>query len=159
MSTITKKMGTAITWINTGGDEVLTLTSLANGSARQGDKTDLGATFGVEYGFKLSTAIQATPTDGALVRIFMAFSEDDTTFAGGASGTDGAFSAPDALRNVLELTPLVCDNLTTAQIIVGKFTPLARYAAPIVLNSSGAALSATAGDHELVIWPINGDIT
>ena len=31
------KQGTSITWTSAGGDEVLTLTSLANGDGRQGE--------------------------------------------------------------------------------------------------------------------------
>ena len=41
---ILQKQGTSITWEPSGGDETLTLTSLADGNGRAGDEHDFGAT-------------------------------------------------------------------------------------------------------------------
>lgn len=159
MATSKVQQGTTITWAASGGDEVLTLTSLASGSARQGDKTDLGATFAARWGFKLTAPWASAPTANTPLRIFWAGSEDNTTFAAGASGSDGAFSDTGDLPNAMELTLLIADADTTAQVLVGTFEPPARYGAPIVYNdATGQALSGTAGDFELVLWPLE-DVT
>lgn len=160
MSTITSKQGTAITWKTSGGDEVLTLTSLASAAARQGDKTDLGALFGRRYGYRLLTKWAVAPTANTLLRIGLAFSEDDTTFAGGVGASDAAYSDLDDFKQLMEVVPIVADADTNAQCVVGTFVPLARYMVPVFYNdATGQALSGTAGDHVFVIWPINDDIT
>lgn len=159
MATLKVQQGTTKTWAASGGDETLTLTSLASGSARQGDKTDLGATFAARWGFKLTAPWASSPTSGTLLRIFWSGSEDNTTFAAGASGSDGAFSDTDDLRNALELTPVIADADTTAQVLVGTFYPPARYGSPVIWNDgTGQALGGTAGDFEFVIWPLE-DVT
>lgn len=158
MSTATIKQGSAISWKSSGGTAVLTLTSLTTTSARQGAKVDLGATFGQRYGYRLLTKWGTAPTANTLLRIAFAFSEDNTNFAGGASGSDGAFSDVDDFKQLLEVPPIVADADTNAQSVVGSFIPHARYVAPVILNdATGQSLSSTAGDHELVIWPIQGD--
>ena len=148
--------GSATTWAPSGGDAALTLTSLADAAARQGASVDLGTKFAERYGYRLTTKFGSAPTADELVQLFLAFSEDDTTFAAGATGSDAAYSDTDDLANAIELRPLVCDDDTNSQSVVGWFEPLGRYVAPIVLNEGGQALSGTAGDHELVIWPLKG---
>ena len=160
MTTFLVQPGAAIAWAAAGGDAVLTLTSLANNAARQGAKVDLGASFAERYGYRFTSKFASAPTADTLLRLFLAFSEDNTTFAGGATGSDAAYSDTDDLANTYELRPIVCDADTDAQTVVGWFEPLGRYVAPIVWNdATGQALSATAGDHALVIWPMQGVVT
>lgn len=155
MTDFYQKLGTARTWKASGGDAALTLTGLASGSARQGQSLDLGATFAREYGYRLKTAFGSSPTGGTLLRLFLGFSADNSNWPGGLSGSDAAYSDADDLRNLAELAPLVADADTAAQCVVGRFCPAGRYAAPVVYNdATGQALSGTAGDHVLEIWPL-----
>ena len=96
------------------------------------------------------------PAFDEVIRVLLAFSEDNSNFAGNVSGTDAAFSDEDELSQLMELRPLVLDGDTASQQVVGVFRTVARYVVPVIFNESGQSLSSTATDHELVIWPIEG---
>ena len=64
---------------------------------------------------------------GELIRLLLAYSEDDADYAGGVTGSDAAFSDEDELQHLSELRPLVVDGDTATQIVVGTFRPIARW--------------------------------
>lgn len=154
MATSVIQQGSLVTFKASGGTVLFTPTSLASGSARQSTKYDLGATFAAQYGWQLETKFGTGPTANTLLRVFLAFSADDSIFAGEASGTDGAYSAA-AHANMMELKPLVVRNVTTIQVVSDMFVPIARYMSVIWFNDgTGQALSSTAGDHLFTIFPL-----
>lgn len=159
MSTQKIKQGTALSWKASGGDAVLTLTSLTNAAGRAGGVIDLGALFARRYSVRHKTKCGTSPAAGKLLRIAFAFSPDNANWPAGVSGSDSAFSDLDLFSQAIEVRPMSLDNSTNSQQSVGSMSPLARYVVPIIWNESGVALSATAGDHELVIVPLEGDST
>jgi hypothetical protein len=148
--------GSLVTWLNTGGSAVLTLTSLADEAARQGAYVDLGASFAEEFGFRLTIKPTAAPDLGTMVRVALGFSPATSGFPGGLSGSDGGLSNPsEAIAQLMELRALVLRNTTDPQVLTGRFRPLGRYVAPVVwLDAIGQNLSSTASDHKLEIWPM-----
>ena len=60
---ILQKQGTTVVW-NTGGDETLTLASLADGNGRAGDEHDFGATHPYRVRIELEVDPDAAPTTG-----------------------------------------------------------------------------------------------
>jgi hypothetical protein len=148
--------GALTTWLNTGGDKALTLTSLADNAARQGEYLDLGESFAEVFGWRLTVKPAAAPIAGALVRVAMGFSPASTGFPAGLSGSDGALADPDVVfPQLMELRPLVLRSITDPQVIVGTFKPSARYVSPAAwLDGVGQALSDTGSDHKLEIWPM-----
>src|SRR4051812_20092213 len=78
--------GTPYTWQSTGGDKAITLTSLTNGSAREGDKSGsiVDGTKGLpEYvEFRLESAVGSAATTGKEINLFIGESDNAT------AGTD-----------------------------------------------------------------------
>lgn len=153
-TTFSQAQGTTILWTPDSAP-LFDITSLASGSAWQGAAVDLGATFAERYGWRLITKGASAFTAGNPIETYLSFSPDNTNFAGGATGSDGAFSDTDDLANLLNLRGLRCDNDTNAHILVGMFYAMARYVAPVLRNGSGQALTATDADHRFSIWPLN----
>lgn len=152
--------GTALSWKNTGGDYALTLTSLANGSARQGAKGDLGASWARRYAVRFTSAVASAATNGTEVEVFWAASNHATAGTnnpGNTDGTDAALSSPDELKGqLIPLGSLVLSNArgTNTQTVYLELNPPTRYGMPVIVNKSGQALSATAGNHEFELTPI-----
>lgn len=148
--------GTLKRWVNTGGDAALTLTSLANAAAREGVSLDLGATFARYWGWQFKTKFANNPTALTLLRLFLGFSADNTVFDGALAKTDQALAAEANINNLRELAPLVTKANTAIQVVGGVFEATGRYVAPVVFNDgTGQALSSTAADHALTIWPLS----
>lgn len=153
------KYGTATTWTSSGGDLVITLTSLANAAARMGASLDLGATRARAYEFWLQVDPNVNPTDGNVISLYLTGSADNGLWTGAdATPADGAFTLTDTLRNMIHVGDLICDATTDLQI--QKFTvyDLPRYIAPIVFNNSGQALTATGTDQKVIMYPVKDEI-
>ena len=101
MSDLKQKQETSVVWTSSGGDEGLTLTSLADGAGRQGDGHDFGATFPQVGRLELQVQHAAQPTEsvGNRVELFWSSSQDGTNYDGECSGSDGTFTV--AKRNRL----------------------------------------------------------
>jgi hypothetical protein len=155
--------GTAITWKSTGGDKTLTLTSLTNGSAREGDKsaTLVDATKGMpEYlEFRLESAVGSAATTGKEINLFIG--ESDSATAGTANegnltGADAGLSTPTELTpqlNFVGALSLSNTRSTNVQVKRMRYKPLCPYIIPLIYNDSGQTLSGTAGNHQLVMVP------
>lgn len=155
--------GTALTWKASGGDKVLTLTSLASGSAKQGDKsaTLLDGTLGkpevldIVFETKAASAV----TNGLQTEIYIGESSSATAGTdnpGGLTGADGSLSNPSEIK--LQLSYVGGFNYsnalgTGAQRQRFQYYPLAICIIPVIVNLSGQAFSSTAGDHILTITP------
>lgn len=152
-----QEQGTRKVWATSGGDAVLTLTSLANSAGRAGDAEDLGdgsGRFAVFYRWQLKTKWAVAPTAGNRLRLAFGFSDDNTDWPGSVTGSDAAYSDLDLFRQLVEVRSCPADNTTNAQAFSGIVRALGRYCVPAVYNESGQALSGTAGDHELSLVPL-----
>lgn len=155
--------GTAVTWASTGGDKVLTLTSLTNNSAREGDKsaTWVDGTKGLPelIDVRLESAVGSAATAGLEIELYVG--ESDSATAGTANpgnltGADAGLSNPDELKvQLVFVGSLVLSNArgTNVQKQRFRFRPVCAYSVPLVVNKSGQTLSATAGNHTLVMTP------
>ena len=159
------KLGTAIVLKNTGGDAVLTLTSLATVSYRQGAKFDLGANPEEMYVVRLKTAFAVAPTAGGALQVWIAGSPHATAAnenPAGLSGADAAYTGynANAAASAAQLHQSFVGQIATVALTdgqladVGIFRPLHRYAIPLFYNGGSQALSSTAADHEIALYPL-----
>lgn len=153
--------GSQTTWKASGGTRVMTLTGLANGSARQGVYIDFGSNWARRQKMTLRFKLAVAGTNGNAVELYMAESPDGTNFDGGATGTDAALSNSSEVKHQMTAVgevPVSNALATGFQQKSWEYNPRSRYAAPAVINGSGQAFSATASDHTLTIEPINEGI-
>lgn len=153
-------LGTALSWKSSGGDYAITLTSLASAAARCGAKGNLGTYWARRHAVLLASAVASAATNGLALELYWAPSTSATAATenpGAASGTDAAFATPAEYK--LQLLPIGVLSLsnnagTGQQYQVFEFNPPTQYGSPVLVNSSGQALSATAGLHEVRLVPI-----
>lgn len=157
------KHGTPIVWKASGGDKAMTFASLAVDAGRNGVKADLGATFASRYAVMAEFNLDAAPTAGRIIEVFWAPSDDDTTFPGGATGTDAAYKAAeeDEWKLQLLLIGLLvvtndADAVVQTQMFV--FSPPARYGAPVVINKTNQAFEGDDDSHQLTLTPLIDEI-
>ncbi len=154
--------GTAKVWASTGGDYLLTLTSLANAALREGGKGDFfDATFGNPEVLEvlLETAVASAATDGNAVELL--FGESDSATAGtnnpgSLTGTDQTVTNGAQVRRQLNFAgALSLSNGLGTGVQRQRFVyfPTQRYVIPAVYNASGQALSGTASNHRLTVTP------
>jgi len=148
------KQGTTVTWTSAGGDETLTLTSLADGNGRAGDEHDFGATYSGLVRIQLELDFNAAPTAGEVVDVYWASSADGTDYDGEVSGSDAAYNDENDMKRLNYVGSLVCTNDTDPQIQSWLYFLPARYGVPVVSNQSGQALTATGTDQILTVTPI-----
>lgn len=159
--------GTAITCRATGlgGTHLLTLTSLANGAARQGDKIDFGASRARRWRVVLKSEHAATPTARAVSELFMGWSSSGTAGTdnpGGLGGADAAYTGQssnleDSLQQLSRCGDFVASALATANVQVaelGIIEPPMRYGCPVLVNRTGAAYHSSATNMSLEFHPI-----
>lgn len=180
------KVGTQITFADHGDDFIggaaktsleqsgstdaqIDLTGLADGSGRESDKVDLGATRASRYNVMASFEFAATPVTGELVEFYWAPSPDATAANGNPMNIDGAdAAAPSGIGTLAELVAVcqfigsfVCTNDPTAAVQtgwIGTFSPTERYGILIVKNESGAAFHSDVVESHIVFDPIVTEI-
>lgn len=152
------KTGTTKVWATSGGDAVITLTSLANGAGRVGGAVDMGATRAGRYRVTIITDFNASPTAGNPLEVYLVRSDDNTTRDGALGSSDAAVSDGDIRAQCLFCGVLAADNTTTTQNTSFEVDTGARYLSPLIWNASGQALSGTAGDHAVRVTPIIPEI-
>lgn len=156
-------IGTAITWVNSGGDKVLTLTSLGNDAAREGDKsaTLVDGTKGMPelLEIRFESAVGSSATNGKEIEVWIGESTSATAGTdnpGNLTGADAALSNPDELKLQCYFAgSLVLSNARTTSVQKQRmiYRPTCPYIIPLIVNKSGQTLSGTAGNHKLVITP------
>jgi hypothetical protein len=151
------KQGTDIVWTSAGGDEVITLTSLADGAGRMGEEHDFGATFAARYRVSIELDFNAAPTAGLLVDLFWSSSHDGTDYDAECTGADAAFAIADRFR-LHYIGSLVCTNDTDPQRQSWVFFLPARYGLPVVYNQSGQALTNVGTDQIITVTPLIDEI-
>ena len=173
---------TAIVWADTtdysstvtglARTDQIDLTSVAAGAARQGAKTDLGATRATLYRVFVGIEFASASVSGEEVEVYHAGSPSATAAnanPGGASGSDAAYtgtsgdSLTDSLRQLQFIGSLTTtsDNTTTVQYqTVGwlRGDEIERYGMPVVyLNTTGAA-HTDAVEMLVAYIPTNPDV-
>jgi len=147
--------GTALTWLASGGDNLLTLTSLAATSGRNGALDDFGtAAVAREYAWRFWCKFSTTPVVGEQIEIYWRTS--DGTSPDNDDGGDVALSSTDKLRNLIALGALVVDEASTTPVFAcsGYLEHTHRYGGPVIYNATADALSSTAADHGFSILPV-----
>lgn len=126
----------------------VTLTSLANGSARESTVINNTSTKYRNVRIRFQTKGQSSGT--AYLDVYLYTALGDTTYTDGATGSDAAFTAANR-KNSRYLGSILMNAATAA--VQGELQTKDAYAdcpdkwGLICINNSGAALSATAGDH------------
>jgi hypothetical protein len=157
------KQGTDKVWKNAGGDYAISLASLAVDAGRNGVKADLGATFASRYAVTVEINMDVAPTAGKCIEIYWAPSHDNSTFPGGATGTDAAYKAGEEdewKKQLLLIGCLVSTNDADAvvQTQVLMFSPPARYGAPVVINKADQALEGDEDSHQITLTPLIDEV-
>ena len=100
---------------------------------------------------------------GNAIEVYWAPSYDDSTFPGGATGTDAAYKAgeEDEWKKQLLLIGAVvvtadADAVVQTQLLV--FSPPARYGCPVVINKSGQAFEGDEDSHRLTLIPLVDEV-
>lgn len=151
------------TWLDTGGTELLTLTSLGAGAGRQGAQHDFGdITVAKAYLFDWTffCKFAGAPVVNERLDVYWKGWHQGGTHAMNDDGVaDAALSSPDKLKNLKFLGSLVIDeaNATPEFVAMNKGEPVwlpHRYGCPVIFNNSQTALSATAAEHGFILTPI-----
>lgn len=127
----------------------ITLTSLANAAGRESTVIDNTTTKYLDLLLRILTKGQASGT--VTLDIYAYAALGDTTYTDGATGSDAAFTA----ANRLNAVPVGSVQMNAATGPVSKMFSVAQAFGGVLpdkvgfifINSSGAALSATGGDH------------
>ena len=157
------KQGTNLVWKAAGGDSAITLASLAVDAGRNGVKDDLGATFATLFTATLEIEMDVAPTAGGCIELFWAPSYDDSTFPGGATGTDAAYKAGEVdewKKQLLFIGCLVVTNDIQPQVQTGVFvfSPPSRYGAPVIINKTDQAFEGNDDVHKLTLTPLIDEV-
>ncbi len=143
MATVKQAFGTATA-------ATITIASLANAAGRASTAIDESTNLYVSADVRVKIKTNAAGTSATgYVAVYLVRSEDGTNFDDGFGGTDGAFTAVNAtLLGYITANA----NATTYQAVfdlqqLGITLP--RKWCIGIMNQSGAALDATAGNHEV----------
>ena len=149
-------------------DYQMDLGALANGSAWQGAKGDLGATRAAQYAVRVGIELDVSLAAAGYIEVYWSSSPSATAATsntGGASGTDAAYTdGVDSHKEHLQFIgtlhlPLTADlDILYDGIINGGFSPSERYGMPVVINRSGQALEAVPDLMFVALIPIVDEI-
>jgi hypothetical protein len=137
-----------------------TLASLAASATagRESAAVDNTSNLYVDYMLGGKITVGTTPTNNTQVEVWINGSYDGTTWAGGAAGSDAALTPVQQAKSYMRLGAILPVTATTSNVthafVIGSIANLFGGVCPIkwsvfVLNNSGVALNATAGNHEL----------
>lgn len=154
-------VGTSKSWKASGGDYLLTLTSVTNGNGRQGEKGDLGSSRARLWEVLFTSSVGSAATAGTEIELYWAASTSATAATdnpGNTSGSDATYNtAPDEYKlQLIFIGSLILSNNAGTGIQKQRFvfSPPCRYGMPVIVNKSGQTLGGTAGDHTITLTPI-----
>jgi hypothetical protein len=152
-------IGTAITWLSSGGSAAFTPTSLASGAGRQGAYYDLGtASRGRRFNYRAWLKPGATRVVGEVIEVYLV-TGDGTHYDNNDGTGDIAVSAKDKLRNAKLLDYIQIDkNAADEMACSGEVVITARWVAPAFWNATANSLSTTAGDYGFELLPIEDEV-
>lgn len=159
--------GTPIVWKDSGGDEAMTLSSLASGAAREGARHDFGSgAKPVGFRWFARTQFAVAPTALTGLEIYFGLWDDEGTPAdpwGQLAGSDTGYStAPGiAKRYSLQAAGVVVAETSA----VGPFSTggvlwyPARYVSPFAYNGTSQALASSGTYASLIrLTPIYAQV-
>ena len=152
------KQDTDVVWTSAGGDEVITLTSLATGDGREGDEHDFTATFSSRVRISLEVDFNAAPTAGLTVDVYWSSSHDGTDYDGECTGGDAAYNSEDDMKRLHYVGSLVASNDTDPHRQSWIFFLPARYGLPVISNQSGQVLTNVGTDQIVTVTPLIDEI-
>jgi hypothetical protein len=154
--------GTALTWMNTGGDFAMLLKALATAGIREGGKSAalVDGTKGFPEVLEIiaETKLQSAPTAGNECPIYLGFSKSATAASenpGGLTGADAAVGNADQLPQLVFIGSIVLSNALGTGVQRQRFwaVPRAEYVVPVFQNSSGQTTTNVDGETKIVIRP------
>jgi len=155
--------GTPLTWTSSGGDKVLTLTSMTANVAREGDKSAslVDGTKGMPelVEIRMETKVGSAAANGTYLDLYIGESDSATAGTanpGGLTGADAAVATPAEKTLQLRLVGIMpMSNVlgTGLQVFRTIYYPVCAYLIPVVVNSTGQTLSGTGTDHKVIITP------
>lgn len=156
---ILQKLGTAITWLSTGGTETFTPTSLASAAGRQGAHHDFGvAAMTRRFAWRAWIKPGATRVVGEIIEIYLKTS-DGTHHDNDDGTTDIAVSSINKLKNLEPLGAIQIDEDAAVEMVKSGIVEVGhRYAAPVFWNRTANALSSTAADFGFSLTPITDEV-
>ena len=132
---------------NTAGTATITLASLANGSGRA--STAIDNTSGLYISADVRVKVTpASATATGYVSVYLIRSEDGTNYDDAWGGSDNTYTPLNAILLGTINTPSTAAYVKTFDTAELGLTLPAKWAIGIV-NSSGSALTATAGHHSV----------
>jgi hypothetical protein len=140
--------GTAVIWGEagaTGGSrtvtDTLSLNNLAAAAGRQGASVDLGTQWDEEHLVQQIWETGTAPTAGGVIKLYMVTSDDNTSWAGGVTGSDSAFTTANVGLIGTVVVPLEVTNSGNTALIRQPviWRPQGRYVVPVVINGSDQA--------------------
>lgn len=148
-------VGTTLTWKDSGGDYVITASSLAAITGRGGAVGDLGAwPHARRFRWYLETAWVANPTAGQGLELWFALWDNDTGPAmpwGQVSAADAAVTLAQ-LQNCMPAGQVIAEAAATSLYSSGGVVDLpARYVTPILYNNSTTKALAAVGTTPTIL--------
>jgi len=135
--------------LNTAGTATITLASLANGSGRASTAIDNSTGLYLSADVRVKVTTSGTSATG-YAEVYLIRSEDGTNFDDDFGGSDGAYTPVNALLLGTIATPATATYVKTFDTAELGLTLPAKWCIGIV-NSTGNALTATAGNHSVTI--------
>jgi len=154
--------GTAITWMNTGGTNLMNMKALATAGIREGGKsaTLVDGTKGFPEVLEViaETKLQSAPTAGNECPVYLGFSKNATVGSenpGGLTGVDAAVGNADQLPQLVFVGSIILSNALGTGVQRQRFEvkPKAEYVIPVFQNSSGQTTSNVDGETVITIRP------
>lgn len=154
--------GTAVVWMNTGGNKAMNLRNLANAAIREGAKSDtlVDGTKGFPEVLEVTVEAKfgAAVTDGNQANIHLGWSSSSTAGTdnpGGLTGADAAVADADQLAQIDLIGSLVgASSLGTGvQRQVLWCVPKKEYVIPVLQNSSGQSTTNVDSETKITIRP------
>lgn len=144
---------------------VCTLASLANAAYREATEIDNSSTLADDAMLHGKVTTGTTPVAGTSITIYVSGSDGTTARPGNLTGADSTIT-PAGEQTQFEIARIIAVDATsnhTYEWFVGSVAALFGGVLPkkwsvIVLNSSGVALNATGGNHDIEVTPIKYDI-
>lgn len=156
---ILQLLGTATTWLASGGTNLFTPTSLGASAGRQGAYFDLGvAARSRRFDWRAWIKPGATRVVGEIIEVYL-LSSDGTRYDNDDGTGDIAVSARDKLRNAQFLGTIEIDENAAVEMVgSGTVEISARHIAPVFWNATANSLSATAADFGFSLGPVEDEV-
>lgn len=163
--------GTAKQIRSSGGDAIVTLTSLANGNgtstgARQTATLFLGPKWAQRWRVDAELEIAATPTAGNAVNFYASYSNGNGSGQGNTTGSDAAYTGYNndidvATKQLEFIGAHICSAVATPTVqksLVGLMFPKGPYVNLVIDNRSGAAFHSSAANMTIRFTPLEESV-